>query len=77
MKRRDFITLVGTAAVWPLPLSAQQSEGMRHIAVLMGLPEDDPETKARAAKLRQELERLGWSEGLEISWQGSPHLKPA
>src|SRR5262249_26835697 len=66
MKRREFITLVGAAAVWPLPLSAQQSEGMRHIAVLMGLPEDDPETKARAAKLRQELERLGWSEGHNV-----------
>jgi len=66
MKRREFITLVGAAAVWPLPLSAQQSEGMRHIAVLMGLPEDDPEAKARAAKLRQELERLGWSEGHNV-----------
>ena len=66
MKRRDFITLVGAAAVWPLPLSAQQSESMRHIAVLMGLPEDDPEAKARAAKLRQELERLGWSEGHNV-----------
>src|SRR5262249_19779948 len=66
MNRREFITLVGAAAAWPLPLSAQQSEGMRHIAVLMGLPEDDPETKARAAKLRQELERLGWSEGHNV-----------
>ena len=39
---------------------------MRRIGVLMGLPEDDPETKARAAKLRQELERLGWSEDHNI-----------
>src|SRR5216683_5989432 len=39
---------------------------MRHIGVLMGLAEDDPETKARAAKLRQELGRLGWSEGHNV-----------
>jgi putative ABC transport system substrate-binding protein len=36
---------------------------MRHIGVLMGLPEDDPEAKARVVKFRQQLERLGWSEG--------------
>src|SRR5262249_7697436 len=32
----------------------------------MGLAEDDPETKARLVKLRQELERLGWAEGRNI-----------
>jgi putative ABC transport system substrate-binding protein len=39
---------------------------MRRIGVLMGLPEDDPETKARAVKFRQELERLGWAEGRNV-----------
>jgi putative tryptophan/tyrosine transport system substrate-binding protein len=34
--------------------------------VLVGLAEDDPETKARFAKFRQELERLGWSEGRNV-----------
>ena len=67
MKRRRFITLLGGAtAAWPLVARAQQGERMRRIGVLMGLPEDDPETKARAAKLRQELERLGWSEDHNI-----------
>ncbi len=67
LRRREFITLLGGAAVaWPLAARAQQSERMRHIGVLMGLAEDDPETKARAAKLRQELGRLGWSEGHNV-----------
>ena len=39
---------------------------MRRIGVLVGLAEDDPETKARFAKFRQELERLGWSEGRNV-----------
>jgi hypothetical protein len=66
MRRREFITLLGGAAAWPLATRAQQTEGMRRIGVLMGLPEDDPETKARAVKFRQELERLGWAEGRNV-----------
>jgi putative ABC transport system substrate-binding protein len=67
MKRRDFITLVGGAAVaWPIPAHAQQGDRVRRVGVLMGLAEDDPETKARVAKLRQELEKLGWLEGRNI-----------
>jgi ABC-type uncharacterized transport system substrate-binding protein len=67
VRRREFITLLGgAAALWPLVARAQQPEGMRRIGVLMGLPEDDPETKARVVKFRQELERLGWAEGRNI-----------
>jgi putative ABC transport system substrate-binding protein len=67
VNRRAFITLIGGAAILsPLAARAQQSEEMRRIGVLMGLPEDDPETKARVVKFRQQLERLGWSEGRNV-----------
>ena len=59
MRRRDFITLLGGAAVaWPLAVRAQQSDRMRRIAVLMNNAEDDPEGQARAAAFRQGLQAL-------------------
>ena len=66
MKRRQFITLLGGAAVWPLAARAQQPDGMRRIGVLMGLAEDDPEIRARLAAFRQGLEKRGWSEGRNV-----------
>jgi putative tryptophan/tyrosine transport system substrate-binding protein len=67
MRRREFISLLGGAATaWPLAARAQQGERMRRIGVLMGLPENDADTNARLAGFRQELERLGWSEGRNI-----------
>jgi len=64
VKRREFITLLGSAAA-ALPLVARaQQERMRRIGVLVGVAEDDPEIKARLlAAFRQGLDRLGWSEG--------------
>jgi putative ABC transport system substrate-binding protein len=67
MIRREFITLLGGAAVaWPLTARAQQPERSRNVGVLVGLREDDPDTQARLAGLRVGLERLGWSEGRNI-----------
>jgi putative tryptophan/tyrosine transport system substrate-binding protein len=67
MRRREFITLLGgAAAAWPLAARAQQPDRMRRIGVLMGLSEDDPDTKARLAKFRQGLATLGWSEGRNV-----------
>src|SRR5215813_11573525 len=71
MTRREFITLLGGAAVaWPLAARAQQAERMRRITVLMNNAEDDPEGQARAAAFRQGLQALGWTEGknLHIDW---------
>ncbi len=65
--RREFITLLGgAAAAWPLAAWAQQPERIRRIGVLMGLPENDPDTDARLAGFREALERLGWLEGHNI-----------
>jgi putative ABC transport system substrate-binding protein len=64
--RREFITLLGGAAAWPLAARAQQPERMRRIGVLMNLAADDPETGARRAAFLQGLQELGWSEGRNL-----------
>ena len=67
MKRRQFITLLGGAASWPLAAHAQQGERMRRIGVLMGdFPENAPEARAIVAAFREELQKLGWTEGRNI-----------
>jgi ABC-type uncharacterized transport system substrate-binding protein len=64
MKRREFITLLGGAAVaWPLAARGQQPERIRRIGVLMSGAENDPEMQVRLAGFRQGLGRFGWSEG--------------
>jgi ABC-type uncharacterized transport system substrate-binding protein len=66
MRRREFITLLGgAAATWPLAAHAQ-GERMRHIGVLVGFSENDPEWQARLVVFRQALEKFGWSEGRNI-----------
>ena len=67
MQRREFIRLLGgTAVAWPLAARAQQADRVRHIGVLMGYAEDDPETKVRLAAFRERLEKRGWFEGRNI-----------
>ena len=62
MKRREFITLLGTAAAWPLAARSQQGERVQRIVFLHSLAENDPEVQARIAAFRQGLEALGWRE---------------
>lgn len=70
MQRRNFIRLVGGSAIgWPLTAGAQQSERVRHIAILMGLAENDPETRQRLAVFKNEMEKLGWSEGRNLRFE--------
>jgi putative ABC transport system substrate-binding protein len=66
VKRREFITLLGGAAAWPLAARAQQAERMRRIGVLMPFAADDPEGQARIAALLQELQPLGWTVGRNV-----------
>jgi putative tryptophan/tyrosine transport system substrate-binding protein len=66
MKRRQFITLLGGVAAWPLAAHAQQPERMRRIGVLTALAENDPEVMAWLKAFQEELQRLGWEQGRNI-----------
>ena len=67
LKRRQFITLVGGAAAWPLAAHAQQiASKVRRIGVLMNVAESDPVGQARVAAFREGLGKLGWVEGRDV-----------
>jgi putative ABC transport system substrate-binding protein len=75
MKRREFITLLGGAAVsWPLAGRAQQNELVRRIGVVMTTA-DDREGQRRLSAFREGLEKRGWAEGknvsIEVNWSVS------
>jgi putative tryptophan/tyrosine transport system substrate-binding protein len=74
MKRREFITLLGGAAAWPLAARAQQRDGVRRIAVLMDTEETNTDGQARIAAFRQGLQQLGWTEDrnirIDLRWGG-------
>jgi putative ABC transport system substrate-binding protein len=73
MKRREFITLIGGAATWPLAARAQLTGDVRRVGVLMNVAADDPEGKASIAVFKQAMEQSGWSEGrnLRIDYRGA------
>jgi putative ABC transport system substrate-binding protein len=72
MRRRQFITLLGGATVWsilwPCTASAQQAASMRRIGILMPYAASDMEIQAHLRAFRQELQRLGWTEGRNIQF---------
>jgi putative tryptophan/tyrosine transport system substrate-binding protein len=74
MRRRQFITLLGGAAAWPLAARAQQGERMRLIGVLVPLVEHDAFARAQVGAFVAALRQSGWSEGrnfrLETRWAG-------
>src|SRR5262245_44406211 len=71
MRRREFITLLGGAAAWPLAARAQQAQ-VRRIGILMPFAEDHPVGQARLAAFQQALQQLGWSDGrnmrIDLRW---------
>ena len=74
MKRREFITLLGAAAAWPLAAHAQQAVSVRRIGVLIGFAETDPAVRSWLGAFRGTLAKLGWTEGsnlqIEVRWAG-------
>jgi putative tryptophan/tyrosine transport system substrate-binding protein len=67
MKRREFVSLIGGAAAWPIAARAQRSGAMRRITVVAGLAPDDVEVVARSAAFEQALAALGWTKGGTIA----------
>jgi putative ABC transport system substrate-binding protein len=72
IRRREFFTLIGGAAAWPIAARAQQRERMRRIGVLLPAVADDLEFQARLAVFHQALALLGWNIGrnlwIETRW---------
>src|SRR5262249_42179586 len=75
MIRREFITLLGGAAAWPLAARAQQPERMRRIGVLLPAAADDREFQIWVAAFHQGLGQLGWIIGrnlrIDTRWAGA------
>ena len=74
IRRRDFVTLLVSAAAWPLAARAQQGERMRRIGVLMPFTADDAETQTRMGAFLQALALSGWTIGhnvrIDVRWAG-------
>jgi putative ABC transport system substrate-binding protein len=67
MRRREFITLFGVAALaGPWAARAQQPDRVRRVGVLMSRAADDPEEQARLSAFRQGLQELGWTDGRNV-----------
>ena len=73
MRRREFVTLVGGAAIsWPITSHAQQSDKTPLIGVLISYAESDRTARSEVAAFRGGLAKLGWTEGsnlrIELRW---------
>jgi putative tryptophan/tyrosine transport system substrate-binding protein len=75
MKRREFITLLGSvAAGWPVIVRAQQGGRVRLVCILEGVSQDTPNADARYTAFAEGLQQLGWTPGrnlkIERRWGG-------
>jgi putative ABC transport system substrate-binding protein len=64
--RREFITLLGGAAAWPLAARAQQGERVRRVVVLQSIAADDVEAQRRSTAFVQGLQQAGWTDGRNV-----------
>jgi putative ABC transport system substrate-binding protein len=74
IRRRDFITLLGSAAAWPLAAQAQQGQRVRRIGWLSSSDENDPVAKTRISAFTQALADFGWTDvrnvRMDLRWHG-------
>jgi len=74
MRRREFITLLGGAAAWPLAAHAQQGGKSPLIGALINISENDPSAPAFIGAFREQLQDLGWTDGrnvrIAVRWVG-------
>ncbi len=80
MRRREFITLLGSAtAAWSLPVRAQQSERVRRIGILLPATADHSEYQARVGVFLQGLAQSGWTSGrnvrIDTRWATTNHAE--
>ena len=66
MRRREFITMLGGAAIWPLAARAQQPIGKRRVSILLPYAEVDAEIQTWMASFVQALRELGWIDGSNV-----------
>jgi putative ABC transport system substrate-binding protein len=67
MKRREFIGLIGGAAVAASSPARAEHNRVKHVGMLMGYAQEDPDTKARIAAFREAFEQLGWKDGHNVA----------
>jgi putative ABC transport system substrate-binding protein len=74
MRRREFITIIGGAAAWPLAARAQQGERVRRVGMLLPATADDSEYPMLVNAFVRGLQQLGWTDGrnirIDIRWAG-------
>jgi hypothetical protein len=74
VKRREFITLIGGTAAWPLAARAQQPQRMPRVGVLVNISEGQSAGQGYVAAFRENLQELGWVDGrnvrIDIRWGG-------
>jgi putative ABC transport system substrate-binding protein len=75
IKRREFVTLLGGAAAWPLAAGAQQGDRMRRIGVLTAYDENEPVAKTGVSAFTRAVADSGWTDGrnvrMDLRWPGA------
>jgi putative ABC transport system substrate-binding protein len=69
MRRREFITILGGAAAWPLAARGQQPDQVNRIGILQGLAASDPEWQRRFDAFKQRLRELDWIECRNVAFE--------